>query len=57
MLAVVWHCQVARGRAIIPANKRHLELEPTIIGEPRTCDTLVLHVHAWLGLVSSIECA
>jgi thiamine biosynthesis protein ThiC len=25
--------QVARGRAIIPANKRHLELEPTIIGE------------------------
>lgn len=27
------HIQVARGRAIIPANKRHLELEPTIIGE------------------------
>lgn len=26
------HKQVARGRAIIPANKRHLELEPTIIG-------------------------
>lgn len=25
--------QVARGRAIIPANKRHVELEPTIIGE------------------------
>jgi hypothetical protein len=25
--------QVARGRAIIPANKNHLELEPTIIGE------------------------
>lgn len=25
--------QVARGRAIIPANKRHTELEPTIIGE------------------------
>ncbi|KAI3425322.1 hypothetical protein D9Q98_009086 [Chlorella vulgaris] len=24
--------EVARGRAIIPANKRHLELEPTIIG-------------------------
>jgi len=24
--------QVARGRAIIPANKRHTELEPTIIG-------------------------
>lgn len=34
---VAWDCdgasmQVARGRAIIPANKRHLELEPTIIG-------------------------
>jgi thiamine biosynthesis protein ThiC len=26
-------CQVARGRAIIPANKRHLELEPTIVGK------------------------
>lgn len=25
--------QVARGRAIIPANKCHTELEPTIIGE------------------------
>lgn len=24
--------QVARGRAIIPANKRHTELEPTIVG-------------------------
>ncbi|KAI8466667.1 MAG: ThiC family-domain-containing protein [Monoraphidium minutum] len=24
--------EVARGRAIIPSNKRHLELEPTIIG-------------------------
>lgn len=28
--------QVARGRAIIPANKRHTELEPTIIGEQPT---------------------
>eukprot|EP00878_Enallax_costatus_P006268 GHUV01006571.1.p1 GENE.GHUV01006571.1~~GHUV01006571.1.p1 ORF type:complete len:219 (+),score=31.96 GHUV01006571.1:173-829(+) len=27
--------EVARGRAIIPANKCHLELEPTIIGVPR----------------------
>eukprot|EP00879_Flechtneria_rotunda_P014993 GHRR01015667.1.p1 GENE.GHRR01015667.1~~GHRR01015667.1.p1 ORF type:complete len:236 (+),score=49.46 GHRR01015667.1:194-901(+) len=26
--------EVARGRAIIPANKRHLELEPTVIGVP-----------------------
>jgi hypothetical protein len=25
--------QVARGRAIIPANRKHLELEPTVIGE------------------------
>ena len=24
--------EVARGRAIIPANKRHMELEPTVIG-------------------------
>jgi len=26
--------EVARGRAIIPANRCHTELEPTIIGEP-----------------------
>lgn len=26
--------EVARGRAIIPANKKHLELEPTVIGVP-----------------------
>lgn len=25
--------ELARGRAIIPANKRHVELEPTVIGE------------------------
>jgi hypothetical protein len=25
--------EVARGRAIIPANRKHLELEPTVIGE------------------------
>ena len=25
--------QVARGRAIIPANKRHTELEPTVVGK------------------------
>ena len=25
--------QVARGRAIIPANRRHTELEPTIVGK------------------------
>jgi len=25
--------EVARGRAIIPANKRHVELEPTIVGK------------------------
>uniref|UniRef100_A0A383VEH7 Uncharacterized protein n=1 Tax=Tetradesmus obliquus TaxID=3088 RepID=A0A383VEH7_TETOB len=28
--------EVARGRAIIPANKRHLELEPTIVGVPKS---------------------
>jgi hypothetical protein len=28
--------QVARGRAIIPSNKRHLELEPTIVGRSLT---------------------
>jgi len=27
--------EVARGRAIIPANKRHKELEPTVIGAAR----------------------
>lgn len=29
--------EVARGRAIIPANKRHLELEPTVIGKNFLC--------------------
>ena len=29
--------EVARGRAIIPANKRHLELEPMIIGRRFRC--------------------
>lgn len=28
---------MARGRAIIPANKKHLELEPTIIGRNFLC--------------------
>ncbi len=53
MVAAVWRCQVARGRAIIPANKRHVELEPTIIGERRTCATSILHMHAWLALFVS----
>ena len=35
MPTLAW--QVARGRAIIPANKRHLELEPTIIGVLLPC--------------------
>lgn len=29
--------QVARGRAIIPANKKHLELEPTVVGRNFLC--------------------
>lgn len=29
--------QVARGRAIVPANKRHLELEPTVVGKTQSC--------------------
>ena len=28
---------MARGRAIIPANKKHLELEPTVIGRNFLC--------------------
>jgi hypothetical protein len=36
--------QVARGRAIIPANKRHLELEPTIIGEGMAGVTIRCHL-------------
>lgn len=28
----VCRSEVARGRAIIPSNKRHLELEPMIVG-------------------------
>lgn len=34
--------QVARGRAIIPANKRHTELEPTVVGKYYgTCPELI----------------
>jgi hypothetical protein len=35
--------QVARGRAIIPANKRHLELEPTIIGKSHSSSSSSIH--------------
>lgn len=45
--------EVARGRAIIPANKRHLELEPTIIGK-----NFITKINANLGnsaINSSIE--
>ena len=42
--------QVARGRAIIPSNKRHLELEPTIIGEQDLLHTVDaptdIHLHS-----------
>lgn len=36
--------QVARGRAIIPANKRHTELEPTVVGEPLLSMTRPVHM-------------
>jgi phosphomethylpyrimidine synthase len=45
--------EVARGRAIIPANKRHLELEPMIIGR-----NFLVKVNANIGnsaVTSSIE--
>ncbi len=45
--------QVARGRAIIPANKRHVELEPTIVGR-----NFLVKVNANIGnsaVSSSIE--
>ncbi|KAK9800197.1 hypothetical protein WJX73_007809 [Symbiochloris irregularis] len=45
--------EVARGRAIIPANKRHLELEPTIIGR-----NFMVKINANIGnsaVTSSIE--
>ena len=45
--------EVARGRAIIPANKRHLELEPTVIGK-----NFLTKINANLGnsaINSSIE--
>src|SRR5262249_45278741 len=45
--------EVARGRAIIPANKRHLELEPMIIGR-----RFLVKVNANIGnsaVASSIE--
>ena len=35
---------MARGRAIIPANKRHTELEPTVVGEPILSMTRPVHV-------------
>eukprot|EP00245_Coleochaete_scutata_P005545 TRINITY_DN19192_c0_g1_i1.p1 TRINITY_DN19192_c0_g1~~TRINITY_DN19192_c0_g1_i1.p1 ORF type:complete len:658 (+),score=103.63 TRINITY_DN19192_c0_g1_i1:131-2104(+) len=45
--------EVARGRAIIPSNKRHLELEPTIVGR-----NFLVKVNANFGnsaVTSSIE--
>jgi len=45
--------EVARGRAVIPANKRHLELEPTIIGR-----NFLVKINANIGnssVTSSIE--
>ncbi|CAL8467938.1 g7476 [Coccomyxa elongata] len=45
--------EVARGRAIIPANKRHLELEPTVVGR-----NFLVKVNANIGnsaVSSSIE--
>lgn len=46
--------EVARGRAIIPANRCHLELEPTIIGE-LFLGSAALTV-AYLCLVLSVPC-
>ncbi|KAM0884699.1 hypothetical protein ACQ4PT_030828 [Festuca glaucescens] len=45
--------EVARGRAIIPSNKRHLELEPMIVGR-----NFLVKINANIGnsaVVSSIE--
>mmetsp|Transcript_35156 Transcript_35156/g.48772 ORF Transcript_35156/g.48772 Transcript_35156/m.48772 type:complete len:452 (+) Transcript_35156:216-1571(+) len=45
--------EVARGRAIIPANKRHVELEPTIVGR-----NFLVKINANIGnsaVSSSIE--
>lgn len=45
--------EVARGRAIIPSNKRHLELEPMIVGRK-----FLVKVNANIGnsaVLSSIE--
>ncbi|KAL6585609.1 hypothetical protein OROMI_002253 [Orobanche minor] len=45
--------EVARGRAIIPSNKKHLELEPMIVGR-----NFLVKVNANIGnsaVVSSIE--
>lgn len=45
--------EVARGRAIIPSNKKHLELEPTIVGR-----NFLVKVNANIGnsaVASSIE--
>lgn len=36
--------EVARGRAIIPANKHHLELEPTIVGEYSACTSVLFYL-------------
>lgn len=47
--------EVARGRAIIPANRRHPELEPTIVGaDPVTANLLHMHRIAWLFTLTAV---
>jgi phosphomethylpyrimidine synthase len=41
--------EVARGRAIIPANREHIELEPTIIGTSSSPATLPTYCAATRG--------
>lgn len=54
--------QVARGRAIIPANKRHLELEPTIVGKQTwlwshaTAADMANTANNWQQLHMSVAC-
>ena len=45
--------EVARGRAIIPANKRHTELEPTVIGAAMLG---LLRAACWPRVFARIAC-
>lgn len=51
--------EVARGRAIIPANRKHVELEPTVVGVPSSpaplfCSHPLFHITCTLCTGTSV---